>query len=201
VRLDEDRDIVRRNDPAGSALAFVAQCSILRTVTKPPSRRKSRVPAGRAERMLRFGLMAGEFAASGAFHGARQLLGMAESGAAGLLSAKNAHKLARRLARMRGAAMKLGQLLSLESEDILPREFADALALLRAQADTMPASQVRRVLGGAYGKGWEARFREFDFEPLASASIGQVHRALAADGREPGARAQSPVPGRGTQHR
>jgi predicted unusual protein kinase regulating ubiquinone biosynthesis (AarF/ABC1/UbiB family) len=171
---------------------FAAQSSILRVVTQPPFRRKSRVPAGRAERMLRFGLMAGEFAASGAFHGARRLLGGAESGAAALLSAKNARKLARRLARMRGAAMKLGQLLSLESEDILPREFADALAVLRAQADTMPASQVRRVLGGAYGKGWEARFREFDFEPLASASIGQVHRAVAADGRELALKVQYP---------
>jgi predicted unusual protein kinase regulating ubiquinone biosynthesis (AarF/ABC1/UbiB family) len=142
--------------------------------------------------MLRFGLMAGEFAASGAFHGTRQLLGMTESGSAALLSAKNARKLARRLARLRGAAMKLGQLLSLESEDILPQEFADALALLRAQADTMPASQVRRVLGSAYGKGWEARFREFDFEPLASASIGQVHRALTADGRELALKVQYP---------
>lgn len=150
------------------------------------------MPAGRAERMLRFGLMAGEFAASGAYHGTRQLLGMAESGAAALLSAKNARKLALRLARMRGAAMKLGQLLSLESEDILPREFADALAVLRAQADTMPASQVRRVLGNAYGKGWEGRFREFDFEPLASASIGQVHRAIAADGRELALKVQYP---------
>jgi aarF domain-containing kinase len=162
-------------------------------VTDPPERRKSRVPAGRVERMLRFGLLAGEFAASGALHGARRLLGSAaESGAAALLSAENARKLARRLARMRGAAMKLGQLLSLESEDILPREFADALAVLRSQADTMPASQVRRVLGREYGKGWEARFRELDFDPIASASIGQVHRAVASDGRELALKIQYP---------
>jgi predicted unusual protein kinase regulating ubiquinone biosynthesis (AarF/ABC1/UbiB family) len=93
---------------------------------------------------------------------------------------------------MRGAAMKLGQLLSLESEDILPREFADALAVLRAQADVMPASQVRQVLGREYGKGWQERFREFEFEPIASASIGQVHRAVALDGRELALKVQYP---------
>lgn len=137
--------------------------------------------------------MAGEFAAAGAFQGARRLVGAAaETGAEVLLSGESAQRLARRLARMRGAAMKLGQLLSLESEDILPREFADALAVLRAQADVMPASQVRKVLGREYGKGWQERFREFEFEPIASASIGQVHRAVTRDGRELALKVQYP---------
>ena len=55
-------------------------------------------------------------------------------------------RVADRLSHLRGAAMKLGQLLSLEGDDLLPPEFAEALAVLRATADTMPASQVRRVL-------------------------------------------------------
>ena len=159
----------------------------------PPARRRSRVPSGRLERAVRFGLMASEFVASGAMQGARRLVGAAaETGAEALLSGDSARRLARRLARMRGAAMKLGQLLSLESEDILPREFADALAVLRAQADVMPASQVRRVLGREYGRGWRERFHEFEFEPIAAASIGQVHRAVARDGRELALKVQYP---------
>jgi predicted unusual protein kinase regulating ubiquinone biosynthesis (AarF/ABC1/UbiB family) len=136
--------------------------------------------------------MAGSFAASGIAEGARRWLGGSGEAASALLSAENARRLARHLARLRGAAMKLGQLLSLESADILPPEFAEALATLRESADTMPSAQVRRVLGREYGKGWEARFRAFEWEPLAAASIGQVHAAVAADGRNLALKVQYP---------
>jgi predicted unusual protein kinase regulating ubiquinone biosynthesis (AarF/ABC1/UbiB family) len=149
------------------------------------------VPASRIERLARIGLMAGEFAAGGLIEGTRRLLS-GSSGASPLFSVANAQRLSRRLANLRGAAMKLGQLLSLESADILPPEFAEALAVLRASADTMPPSQVRRMLGREYGKGWEGRFREFNFEPVASASIGQVHAAVAADGRRLALKIQYP---------
>jgi predicted unusual protein kinase regulating ubiquinone biosynthesis (AarF/ABC1/UbiB family) len=159
----------------------------------PPPRRRSRVPAGRLERLARFGWMAGEFAAGGFVEGTRRFFGgTAADAASALLNPESARRLAQRLARLRGAAMKLGQLLSLESTDILPPEFAEALAVLRASADTMPPSQVRRVLGREYGKGWEARFREFDWEPLAAASIGQVHAATTEDGRDLALKIQYP---------
>jgi predicted unusual protein kinase regulating ubiquinone biosynthesis (AarF/ABC1/UbiB family) len=161
--------------------------------------RSSRVPAGRLERLARFGLLAGGLAAGGIAEGARRAFGAdspaaeAAGGLAGaFLSAANADRLARRLSELRGAAMKLGQLLSLEGPDILPPEFAEALAVLRADADTMPASQLRRVLGREYGKGWEARFSGFDFEPVAAASIGQVHRVRARDGRDLALKIQYP---------
>jgi predicted unusual protein kinase regulating ubiquinone biosynthesis (AarF/ABC1/UbiB family) len=156
--------------------------------------RSSRVPAGRLERLARFGLLAGELAAGSLVEGARRAFAGAETGgvAGALLNVANAERLARRLAQLRGAAMKLGQLLSLESADILPPELTEVLAMLRSDADTMPASQLRRVLGREYGKGWEARFAAFDFEPVAAASIGQVHRARAADGRDLALKIQYP---------
>ncbi len=150
------------------------------------------MPAGRLERLLRVGWMAGELAAGGLAARARGALRASPDGGGSFLSAERGRKLARRLAQMRGAAMKLGQLLSLEGDELVPPEFAEALAVLRATADCMPASQVRRVLGREYGKGWEARFRRFDFEPIASASIGQVHEAEAADGRELALKIQYP---------
>jgi predicted unusual protein kinase regulating ubiquinone biosynthesis (AarF/ABC1/UbiB family) len=88
--------------------------------------------------------------------------------------------------------MKLGQLISLQGEDVLPREFAQALAVLRSSAAPMPPEQLHRVLGREYGKGWRARFAEFNEEPVAAASIGQVHRARARDGRDLALKIQYP---------
>ena len=143
-------------------------------MSKKP-RHRSRVPTGRLERIARIGWMAGEFALGGVAEGARRFVGRRDPGAASVfLTGANARRLARRLSRMRGAAMKVGQLLSLEGDDMLPPEFSEALAILRSAADMMPASQVRRALGREYGKGWQSRFRHFDFEPIAAASIGRL---------------------------
>jgi predicted unusual protein kinase regulating ubiquinone biosynthesis (AarF/ABC1/UbiB family) len=88
--------------------------------------------------------------------------------------------------------MKLGQLISLESEGLLPPELSQALESLRSQAAPMPVTQLRRVLGRAYGSGWERRFARFDETPIASASIGQVHRARTVDGRDLALKVQYP---------
>jgi predicted unusual protein kinase regulating ubiquinone biosynthesis (AarF/ABC1/UbiB family) len=56
----------------------------------------------------------------------------------------------------------------------------------------MPVSQLRRVLGREYGTGWQTRFAHFDLQPIAAASIGQVHRARALDGRELALKIQYP---------
>jgi len=143
--------------------------------------------------LLRLGLTVGELTVGGLSEGARRLTGVTPENAVNIfLTAANAQKLARRLAGLRGAAMKMGQLLSMEAADVLPREFSDALAVLRNAADTMPESQVRRVLGQAYGRGWQDKFTSFDFEPLASASIGQVHRAKTRDDRDLALKIQYP---------
>jgi predicted unusual protein kinase regulating ubiquinone biosynthesis (AarF/ABC1/UbiB family) len=159
----------------------------------PPGRRQSRVPVTRTGRLLSMGLTAGGMAFGGIAEGLRRATGMATGKAtSALLSGANATRLAKRLAHMRGAAMKLGQLLSMESSHVLPPEFAEALAVLRSAADSMPETQVRRLFGREYGKGWERRFIEFDFEPAASASIGQVHRAVTRDGRAMALKIQYP---------
>lgn len=157
------------------------------------SSRKSRIPTTRLGRLAQLGLAAGEMAIGGLAENARRLAGKApEQAISALLTSTNAKKLARRLSSMRGAAMKIGQELSMEGADILPAEFTQALAVLRDSADTMPDSQVRRVMGREFGKGWENRFEKFDFQPVAAASIGQVHRALTRDGRDLALKIQYP---------
>ncbi len=154
---------------------------------------KSRVPTTRLGRLVRLGFTAGELVIGGAVESVRRISGVTPADAVNVfLTVANAEKLAKRLAGMRGAAMKMGQILSMETTDFLPREFADALAVLRDSANTMPHSQVRRVMGREYGKGWENRFEYFDFEPVAAASIGQVHRVVSKDGRDLALKIQYP---------
>ena len=155
--------------------------------------KKSRVPTTRLGRLARLGLTTGELAIGGAAESVRRLAGKKPTSAYNaLLTAANAKKLASRLAGMRGAAMKMGQVLSMESADFLPREFADALAILRDSADTMPLSQIKRVMGREYGKGWQELFIDFNYEPIAAASIGQVHRVFTEDGRDLALKIQYP---------
>ena len=139
------------------------------------------------------GLAAGEMAAGAAAQGLRRMArGEAPDFRGALMSGASAKRLAERLARLRGAAMKIGQMVSLQGADVLPPEFAQALAILRSQAVPMPPQQLRRVLGREYGTGWERRFASFEFEPVAAASIGQVHRATAVDGRDLALKIQYP---------
>ena len=87
------------------------------------------------------------------------------------------------LARLRGAALKAGQLISMDAGGVLPAEFAQTASRLRAGADPMPARQLRRVLDERWGPDWLRRFKRFEVRPVAAASIGQVHKAETKDGR------------------
>jgi predicted unusual protein kinase regulating ubiquinone biosynthesis (AarF/ABC1/UbiB family) len=131
-------------------------------------------------------------AGEAAFEVLRRAARRAESGGSLVLTPANARRMTETLADLRGAAMKLGQLLSLQGEDLLPPEFAEILASLRNQANFMPEEQVREVMAAEFGSDWGDRFAEFDFEPIAAASIGQVHAGVAPDGRDLAIKIQYP---------
>ncbi|MEM9255597.1 MAG: AarF/ABC1/UbiB kinase family protein [Pseudomonadota bacterium] len=101
-----------------------------------------------------------------------------------LLTPANARRVADQLAGMRGAAMKVGQMLSMDTGDFLPPELADILARLRDDANIMPPEQLEQAMTESFGADWESLFYNFDPKPIAAASIGQVHRTLSPDGRD-----------------
>jgi predicted unusual protein kinase regulating ubiquinone biosynthesis (AarF/ABC1/UbiB family) len=164
---------------------------MLRIAMKQKPAAASRVPQSRLGRLARLGIAAGELAVGGAVQGLRRL-GQGADASMPRFSKATALRLAERLANLRGAAMKLGQLISLEGGGLLPPELAAALETLRSQAAPMPAEQLRRVMGRAYGAGWERRFAEFSETPIAAASIGQVHRVRTRDGRDLALKVQYP---------
>jgi predicted unusual protein kinase regulating ubiquinone biosynthesis (AarF/ABC1/UbiB family) len=145
----------------------------------------SAVPAGRLRRLASMARLAGGVAGGMLAEGERQLrAGKRPKARDLLLTPGNARRVTKQLARMRGAAMKLGQILSMDTGDLLPRELAEILARLRADAESMPVKQLQEALREAFGPGWDPALFDFEWRPLAAASIGQVHRIHAPDGRD-----------------
>jgi predicted unusual protein kinase regulating ubiquinone biosynthesis (AarF/ABC1/UbiB family) len=160
----------------------------------PPKRlSEAAVPGSRLARLGKLGSLAAGVAGGMIAEGVRRVAA-GERPRMGdlLLTPANARRVADQLAQLRGAAMKVGQLLSMDAGNLLPPEFAEILARLREDAKTMPMSQVVQVLETHWGKGWEQGFERFAFTPVAAASIGQVHRATTTGGRELAIKIQYP---------
>jgi predicted unusual protein kinase regulating ubiquinone biosynthesis (AarF/ABC1/UbiB family) len=159
----------------------------------PGKLKPSAVPSGRWSRMARLGSLAGGVAGNMLAEGARQFAqGKRPKINELLLTPANARRVTDQLAQLRGAAMKVGQLMSMDAGELLPPELADILARLRADASPMPMSQVVSVLNANWGEGWDRNFQQFSFTPVAAASIGQVHLAQTKDGQRLAIKIQYP---------
>lgn len=96
------------------------------------------------------------------------------------------------LKNLRGAAMKFGQLVSLDDSIILSPELSAIFAQLRSSGFSMTPSQLKKVLNENWGEGWLKNFKNFEVRPFAAASIGQVHKATLKSGETVAIKVQFP---------
>jgi len=162
-----------------------------------------RVPANRMSRLVSFaslgvGLGVGTLAeASRRAVGMRKVPSNKDGEGASLdgsliLNEANAERIVRTLCRVRGAALKLGQILSIQDGAVIGPELRAIFDRVRESADFMPQKQLEQVMGAQLGSGWRERFREFRDQPFAAASIGEVHYAELHDGTPVAVKVQYP---------
>uniref|UniRef100_A0A3P8VGV1 Atypical kinase COQ8A, mitochondrial n=1 Tax=Cynoglossus semilaevis TaxID=244447 RepID=A0A3P8VGV1_CYNSE len=108
------------------------------------------------------------------------------------LSEANAERIVRTLCKVRGAALKLGQMLSIQDDAFINPQLAKVFERVRQSADFMPTKQMMRVISSDLGPDWRERLQDFEEKPFAAASIGQVHLGRLKDGREVAMKIQYP---------
>ncbi|KAF7717646.1 Uncharacterized protein PECH_002977 [Penicillium ucsense] len=138
---------------------------------------ESRVPSSRLGRLWQYGGLATSMALGAVTETVRRAAGGQDSGSI-MFSAANMERLVAKLSKMRGAALKLGQMLSIQDSNMLPEPIQLVLQRVQDRADYMPASQRNQVLADNLGPDWRDLFTSFDEVPMAAASIGQVHSAV-----------------------
>ncbi|KAG6005688.1 hypothetical protein E4U21_007752 [Claviceps maximensis] len=154
--------------------------------------RESKVPASRLSRLWNYGGLAAGMLGGAMTESVSRAFGSGGEGSV-LLSGKNMERMVAKLSRMRGAALKLGQMMSFQDSKMLPAPIQELLQRVQDRADYMPAWQRDRVLVSNLGEKWRDLFSDFDETPIAAASIGQVHKAtLSSNGKRVAVKIQFP---------
>jgi predicted unusual protein kinase regulating ubiquinone biosynthesis (AarF/ABC1/UbiB family) len=142
----------------------------------------SSIPKGRLSRLGKLSSLAGRVAGNMFAEGVSEFAkGNRPKIKDLLLTPGNAMRVADQLAQMRGAAMKVGQMISMDAGDMLPAELTDLLARLRSDAKSMPEKELINLLESEWGISWQKKFIQFPLQPIAAASIGQVHKVITQD--------------------
>ncbi|KAL5496170.1 hypothetical protein ACEPAH_3087 [Sanghuangporus vaninii] len=181
-----DAPEITESVPISETEAKLLQSELLPKSSQPLSQTQrnlqaSRVPSSRIGRLFHYGGLAaslGYGAASEAFR--RVSSSQAEGQSSLMMTPANVKRLVEKLSKMRGAALKLGQFMSIQDTHLLPKGVEEVFRRVQDSAHYMPNWQMERVMSNSLGSSWESNFASFDRVPFAAASLGQVHSAVLA---------------------
>ncbi|ORZ18502.1 ABC1 family-domain-containing protein [Absidia repens] len=153
--------------------------------------KEARIPTSRVGRLWHYGSLATGMGLGAINESFKRATGISKSQQGSvMLSEKNVDRLVEKLSTMRGAALKMGQMLSIQgiqasnqSSSALPPQLEQVLLRVHDSANYMPKKQMEKVMSDELGKNWLSNFQEFDPIPIAAASIGQVHAATLSNGQ------------------
>lgn len=147
------------------------------------------VPSTKISRMVNYGSLVASLGADAISEKVKKQLkldgGLPDTRSV-FLTEKQINKIVDTLCNVRGAALKLGQMLSIadiKDNPMFPKDLAKIFDRVRQGADYMPKWQMESVLVQELGQNWQTKMKSFDSKPFAAASIGQVHQCVTHDGR------------------
>ena len=162
--------------------------------------KQTRVPTSRFARLISYSGLAAGLGMGALAEVTRRTLNKKTSeqaantilGPSPFLTEANIERIVNTLCRVRGAALKLGQMLSIQDNSFINPELQKIFERVRQSADFMPKWQMKQVLNVELGHDWESKVLSFDNKPFAAASIGQVHQVTLLDGSPAAMKIQYP---------
>ncbi|CAK9801574.1 Atypical kinase COQ8B, mitochondrial [Anthophora plagiata] len=172
--------------------------------TLSPNAKAQKVPATRFQRMISFGTLGVGLGVGTVAEYTRRTFGLKEQGLGNtfdslFLTKANAERIVSTLCKVRGAALKIGQILSIQDDSIISPELQKVFERVRQSADFMPTWQVEKVLASELGHDWRNKLTTFEDKPFAAASIGQVHHGTLLNGQDVAIKIQYPGVAMGIQ--
>lgn len=144
----------------------------------------SAVPSSRIERFFHYGTLATGIGFGALTEKIRRLSNNEKDGSTPsmILTPANLERMVKKFSQMRGAVLKVAQLLSFQDNSILPPEIQKVMTRVQNSANYMPRGQLERVMSKNFSKTWRTDlFSSFEDYPIAAASIGQVHSGVLLD--------------------
>ncbi|CAF3068028.1 unnamed protein product [Rotaria sp. Silwood2] len=145
------------------------------------------VPTTRIGRLASFGSLAAGLGVGALGSIVRRSVGLetvsSNAALSPYLSKANAERIVNTLCKVRGAALKLGQMISIQDNFLIQEDVQQIFERVRQQADFMPEWQMNEVMTNEFGANWRDQFEEFHDRPFAAASIGQVHYGILKDNK------------------
>ncbi|KAL6930417.1 Ubiquinone biosynthesis [Hanseniaspora guilliermondii] len=153
------------------------------------------IPTNKLSRMFHYTSLAADVSLSAAFQGAKQMYkGQKPTMKSLIFTEENITKIAKKFRRMRGAALKVGQMLSFQDEKVLPNDLFKILQKVQSESYIIPRQHFDKLMVKQFNsKHWDSeKFQSFDKMPIASASIGQVHFATLPNNEKVAVKVQFP---------